>query len=349
MSLETYLQAAPKAELHIHLEGSILPENLLTLARRNGVSLPADTVDGLRQWFIYRDFSHFIEIYLTITRCLRHAKDYEYVVYEFGREMARQNIRYAEVTFTPGTHYDLGVPFEVYFDGLTKGRERALADFGVEIRWVFDIVRNIEPREKRLRLADYTTSVAIDGKNDGVVALGLGGLEAEYPSDLFAPYFERALKAGLHSAPHSGETAGPKSIWDSIRLLHAERLGHGVRSIEDPELMVYLAEHHLPLEVNPTSNVRLNVFPSMADHPLRRLVDAGVTVIVNSDDPPLFNTTLNDELCLLVDPFGFDVPALDTILLNGVRCSFLPAERKQALEAQFCAELDALKTQHLTA
>ncbi|HEX9412712.1 MAG TPA: adenosine deaminase [Ktedonobacterales bacterium] len=347
MSLTTYLRAAPKAELHVHLEGAIQPNTLLMLARRNGVTLPAETVEGLREWFTFRDFRHFIEIYLAITRCLKTAQDYEDVVYQFGAEMARQNVHYAEVTFSPSTHYGLGVPQDAWFSGLTHGRERARADFGVEIVWVFDIVRMLSDPSLVHPYADYTTSVAIEGLGNGVIALGLGGLEAGYPPDPFAPYFEHARAAGLHSAPHAGETAGPASIWGALRALHAERIGHGVRAIEDPALVAYLAEQHIPLEVNPTSNLRLGVYPSLAAHPLRRLHEAGVTIAVGSDDPPLFNTTLSDEIALLADPFGYDVATCDAILLNAVRASFLPPERRAALEARFLDELAALKATHL--
>ncbi|HEY7832554.1 MAG TPA: adenosine deaminase [Ktedonobacterales bacterium] len=347
MTLESYLRAAPKAELHVHLEGSILPATLLRLAARNDVVLPADTVDGLRRWFVYRDFPHFIEIYVTITRCLRTADDYDEIVHEFGAEMARQHVRYAEATFSPGTHWALGVPYEVYFTGLTRGRERARHDFGVTINWIFDMVRGLPDPERSRQLADYTTSVAIEGQRDGVVALGLGGNEAAGPPEPFAPYFDRARQAGLHAIPHAGETSGPESVWSALRDLGAERIGHGVRAIEDPALVAYLAEHHIPLEVCPTSNLRLGVYPDLASHPLRRLYDAGVMVTINSDDPPLFNTTLNDESALLADPLGLDAAAADTILLNGVRGAFLPLEPKAALLADFETELAALKRMHL--
>ena len=133
MSVETYLRSAPKAELHVHLEGAIRPGTLLALAKRNGVTLPADDIEGLRRWFVYRDFSHFIEIYVAVTKCLRTIEDYELIAYEFGVEMARQQVRYAEVTFSPSTHHSLGIPHDVYFGGITRGRERARAEFGVEI------------------------------------------------------------------------------------------------------------------------------------------------------------------------------------------------------------------------
>ncbi len=342
MSLTSYLHAVPKAELHVHLEGSIQPTTLLELARRNHVDLPAATVEGIRDWFVYRDFDHFVEVYVAITRCLRTVEDYELVVYEFGAEMARQNVRYAEVTFSPSTHQWLGVPHATYFRGLTQGRERARADFGVEINWVFDIVRGDLDANGRAR-ADYTTGVAIDGKRDGVVALGLGGVEADNPPEPFAPWFDKARAAGLHSAPHAGEFAGPASVWGAVRALGAERIGHGVRAIEAPDLLAYLAEQRIPLEVNPTSNVCLGVYPSIADHPFPRLVEAGVIVTVNSDDPPMFNTSLSQEVATLAESFRLDAATIDEILLNGVRHSFLPADRKQVLEAEFRAEMKRLK------
>ncbi len=347
MSVVSYLRAAPKVELHVHLEGAIQPPTLLELARRNHIPLPADTIDGVRRWFTYRDFPHFAEIYLTITRCLKTVDDYELIAHEFGATMARQNVRYAEVTFSPGTHRGLGIPHDVSFGGLTRGRERARADFGVEIAWVFDIVRHVPLDADGRALADYVTDAAIAGQADGVVALGLGGIEPGHPPEPFAPWFERARAAGLHSAPHAGETAGPASVWGALHALEAERIGHGVRANEDPALVEYLAERGIPLEVCPTSNVRIGVYPDLAAHPLPRLHAAGVIVTINSDDPPLFNTTLNDEVVLLGNPFGLGVPAIDEILLNGVRHSFLAPERKREMAAAFRAEWATLKSVHL--
>ena len=341
MSLNEYITAAPKAELHVHLEGSIQPATLLMLAKRHRVDLPADTEEGLRNWYQFRDFHHFIEVYVQITRCLRTVEDFELIVYEFGADMARQNIRYAEVTFSPSTHLWInGVDQDVWFTGLSEGRRRVKETFGGEINWVFDVVRNDDPVEGRF---DYTTAVAIEGKNDGVVALGLGGMEEGYPPGPFKPWFDRARAAGLHSVPHAGEHVGPESIWSAITELGAERIGHGVRAIEDPNLVSYLAEHRIPLEVSPTSNISLGIYPDVVSHPLKRLHDAGVAVIVNSDDPPLFNTTLTDELGLLADPCGFSTDTVDEILLNGVRFSFLPEESKRGLETIFREELRALR------
>jgi adenosine deaminase len=341
VSLKDYLQAAPKAELHLHLEGSIRQAAVGKLARRNGVALPDDVWAVLERRAGFRGFRHFVETYVAISRCLRTAGDYEMISYDVGADLARQNVRYAEVTFSPSTHvFDLGVPWDACFGGLTRGRRRAEHDFGVQIRWVFDIVR--DPTH-----APFVTRAAVDGMAEGVVALGVVGLETVSPTEAFAPWFEQARAAGLHTTPHAGETTGPGSVWSALRVLGAERIGHGVRSIEDPALVAYLAEQRVPLEVCPTSNVRLGVYPSLAQHPLRRLHDAGVVVTVNSDDPALFNTSLNDELATLPDAFGLGVEAIDEIILNGVRCSFLPAERKRALEAEFRDELARLKAIYL--
>lgn len=345
-SLLTYLEAMPKAELHVHLEGSIRPETLLMLARRHHVDLPADNIEDLRRWFSFTDFQHFIEVYLTITRCLRTAEDYEIIAYEFGAEMARQNIRYAEVTFTPSTHESMGIAQEVYFPGLLRGRERARREFGVDFNWIFDIVR-IEKNRKWN--SDYTLGVALEGRADGVVALGLGGYEAPNPPGPFSFWFRKAVEAGLGSAPHAGETAGPESIWSALHDLHADRIGHGVRAIEDPELVDFLAARGIPIEVCPSSNLRLGVYPSLAAHPLRRLHEAGIPVTINSDDPPLFGTTLTDELALLSSDFGFGADDIDAFVLRAVKCSFLPADRKAALDAEFREEMARYRREILEA
>jgi aminodeoxyfutalosine deaminase len=347
MSLDSYLRAAPKAELHLHLEGSIRPATVLQLARRNGVALPADTVEGLRRWYVFRDFRHFITVYVTITRCLRSAADYELIVQELADELARQNVKYAEVTFSPSTHgLHFGIPEHTFLEGLRRGRDRA-KEAGVEINWIFDIVRD---SQEPARYYEYTTRLAIENRQDGVVGIGLAGLETDSGPEPYVQWFDAARAAGLHCTPHAGELVGPSSVWGALRALRAERIGHGVRSIEDPELVAYLATHRTPLELCPTSNVLLGSYASLTEHPLRRLHDAGVPVTVNSDDPALFNTTLTDELLTLPNAFGFtvhDIEAIDSIILNAVRYSFLPEGQRRALEASFVEGLHALRALHL--
>ena len=334
----------PKVDLHVHLEGSIQPATVLQLAQRNNISLPSETVSGLREWFVYRDFEQFRTVIRTCAQCLVHSEDYELATYALGQDMARQNIRYAEVRFGPTTPYFRGIAQRVYMDGLSLGRRRVMGDFGVGINWIFELGRG---PDQNTQTWDYTTQGAVEGMNSGVVALGLSGPEYRLQTGSFAPWFDRGRMAGLASAPHAGEFSGSAGVWEAVQILHADRIGHGVRAVEDPVLTAHLAEHEIPLEICPTSNVRLSVYPDLMAHPLPTLHRMGVPVTINSDDPALFNTTLKDELQLLHDPFELDVAAVDTIVLNGVRHSFLPAAAKRELEADVRAELAALKCTHL--
>lgn len=348
MSFESYLRAAPKAELHLHLEGSVQPEMVLALARRNGVSLPYRSVPELREWFQFRDFMHFIEVYSTISHCLISADDFESIAFEMAEALARQSCRYAEVHFSAAFHSRRGVADTTFLDGLGRARRRAREELDVEIGWVFDIGRGMRSGDAEThRWAEYTTRLAVEAMGEGVVALGLAGPEAGNPPEPFAPYFERARAAGLHSYPHAGEHAGPESVRGALDVLAAERIAHGVRSVEDPALVAEIARRGIALDVCPTSNICLGVAPSLAEHQLPALLAAGVQVTIASDDPPLFNATLNDDVALLADPFGVDVATADEILLNGIRHSFLPPKEKRRREVAMRVELDALKREHL--
>jgi adenosine deaminase len=337
MDLLEFAQRMPKAELHVHLEGSILPRTLLTLAQRNHISLPADSEAGLQELYRFRDFDHFLQIYLMTTGCLRTEDDYRLIAYEFGSECARQNIRYAELTFTMMTSMELsGLTWQEILRGLNAGRQQAHEDFGVWWMWIFDIVRN-EPKTQQQVL-----NIALAAREMGVVALGLGGMEDGYPPELFVDTFAQAEAAQLHRVPHAGEICGPGSVWSAVKLLHAQRIAHGVRSIEDPGLVEYLRLHSIPLEICPTSNIRLQVYPDYSRHPLRKLWDAGLQITIGSDDPPMFGTDLNHEYQLLVEEFEFSREELEQVSLNGIRTSFLSQEEKYKLEQEFRYEFSKL-------
>ena len=349
MSLASYIREAPKAELHLHLEGSIAPQSALEIADRNGVALPTDLYDSVRRRYTFHDFQQFISLYIGISRCLRTVEDYEQITVELGRRLAGQNVKYAEVTFTPSTHSWLGVHHSTYFTGITRGRDRVLRELGVRIAWIFDIVRSIPDVERSRQLADYTSAVAIEGKGNGVVALGLGGHEPGYPVDPFIPMFDRARHAGLHSAPHAGETGGPENVWASIDRLGAERIGHGIRAGEDPALVGTLAARGIALEICPSSNLRLGVCPNFDHYPLRRFYEAGVPVILNTDDPALFEASLTDEFELMLEHGQISEVDLDEMLLNAVKFSFLEPADKAELTHQFHVDLTSLRETHLNA
>ena len=343
MSLESYIAAMPKVELHVHLEGAIRPETLLELARRNDVPLPADTVAGLHKWYSFTDFPHFVEIYVAISACLRTPDDIELIAREFLAGQAAQNIRYSEVTYTAFTHYaHKNIAFRDQLAAINRARAWAAAELGVTMRLIIDISRE-QPTESGRQVADW----AIDAIGDGVVALGLGGPEVGNPPEKFQAAFDRARAAGLPSVPHAGETVGAASIWGALRALGAVRIGHGVRCLEDPALVEELRARQIPLEVCPTSNVCLGVAPSMAEHPLPRLLAAGLYVTLNSDDPSMFNTTLNGEYLAAVSTFQLNVDDLERLALNAVRAALLPAADRTALEAEFVAEFARLRAEHL--
>ncbi|MBL8166312.1 MAG: adenosine deaminase, partial [Anaerolineae bacterium] len=314
---------------------------LLTLARRHNIALPADDEDGIRQWYTFTDFAHFVQIYIKISECIRTPDDIELLAREFLAGQAAQNIRHTEFTYTPYTHYmQKGLSFEAQLGALNRARAWAEAEFGITSGIITDIAREMTP-EKGLVTAEW----AVAAMHDGVVALGLGGNEAKHPPDKHEPSFRLAQQAGQTCILHAGETAGAESIWGALRVGQSVRLGHGVRCLEDPALVDYLREHQVPLEVCPTSNICLGVFPRMEDHPLPRLIAEGLYVTLNSDDPPMFNTTLTDEYLMAARVFGLDVDGLTQLVLNGVRAARLPAERKAAMESAFKAEFARLRAQ----
>lgn len=344
--LRHFIHSMPKAELHIHLEGSIQPATLLELAQRHGRErdLPCQDEPGLRAWFTFAGFRHFVEIYMTISSLLRTPEDFALITYACGADMAAQNIRYREVTFTPYTHLrlqDKGLTPDALLAGLQAGRVRAQQEFGVEIRWVFDIPRNAAFADRGgiydPAPAEETLSYALAGLDQGVVGFGLGGFEVGAPPEPFAPIFGAARAAGLASLPHAGETVGPAGIWAAIDALGAQRLGHGVRAIEDPALLLHLHQHQIPLEVSLTSNICLHVYRRLAEHPFPHLDRMGMRLTVNSDDPPLFNTNLIQEYGLLATEFGYDQADIARIARNAFLYSAAPRELHSHLLTKFDA------------
>lgn len=344
--IKQFIAEMPKAEVHIHLEGSIAPETVLELARRNNRldKLPVSDVEGLRKWYTFTDFTHFVTVYVAIMGMLQKPEDFALVVYEHGADMARQNIRYREVTFTPYLHLgweDKGLTIADLLGGIEEGRQRARKEFDVEIRWVFDVPRNAnfpDPNSAENynpAPSELTLEAALAGRQYGVVGFGLGGYEVNCPPEPFAHVFGPAKRAGLLSMPHAGETEGPASIWGAINDLGADRIGHGVRAIEDPALMDELKKRGIPLEINPTSNICLHVYEDFESHPFRKLDEFGLTVTVNSDDPPLFNTTLTREYEVLAEHFGYDRAGLARIARNAYLVAGVEEDVKTRLLADF--------------
>src|SRR2546430_16057185 len=251
----------PKIELHVHLEGSIQPQTLLDLAERNRVQLPARTVEGLQSWYRFTDFAHFITVYATTVSCLRGPDDIELITREFLTGQKAQNVLHSEVTYTPFPLYrDRKIPFSEQLAAINRARARGEKELGVSMTLTIDMPREQVNETESLMIADW----AISGLGQGVTGFGLGGPETGYPPELFKKAFARARDAGLASVPHAGETAGPESIRGALRHLGAERIGHGVRCIEDDTIVQELRDRRIPLEVCPTSNGCLGVCSDIA-------------------------------------------------------------------------------------
>jgi len=333
VSLHTFIAGLPKAELHVHHVGSASPRIVSELAARHpGAGVPSD-LEALKEFFTFRDFAHFIDVYLAVVDLVRTPEDIRLLTYEVAREMAEgQNIRYAELTCTPYTSVLRGIHVRDYTEAIEDARVAAERDFGLVLRWVYDI-----PGESGIPAADATLQYALEHRTDALVGFGLGGPEIGVPRAQFREHFDRARAAGLHSVPHAGETTGPETVWDSVRLLGAERIGHGCSAAQDPELLAHLADTGIVLEVCPTSNIATRAVDRIEDHPLRTFVEAGVAVTIGSDDPPMFDTTLNHDYEVAAGLLGLDEHGVADLARAAVDASFAPDD----VRARIRGEIDA--------
>jgi aminodeoxyfutalosine deaminase len=316
-SLASFIAGLPKTELHVHQVGSASPRIVAQLAERHPGVVPTDP-EALAEYFRFDDFAHFISIYVSVVKLVETAEDVRLLTYEIGREMAGQQIRYAELTVTPYLSVTPELPAEAFLEAIEDARTGVERDFGVRLRWIFDI-----PADFGVPAAEMTASIALDHHVPGLVGLGIGGSEDGFPRSMFKDQFDRARAYGLHSVPHAGETTGPATIWDAIENLGAERIEHGITAAQDPDLMRYLAENDITLDVCPTSNVALKVVPEMAQHPLATLVAAGVPVSINTDDPPMFGTDLNHEYAVAAQLLDLDQAGVARLARAAVDAAFV--------------------------
>ncbi len=280
----------PKIELHVHLEGTVAPGTLLEIARRNDVALPADSAEGLAAVYRFRDFAHFLDVWTLTTGALRTERDFRQVVVDYATQAAAHGAVYIEGIFTPAEPVRRGVPWDEVFTGYCDGAQEAWETHGVRVTLTPDI-----PRDHPIEDAELTVRHAAAYADRGVVGVGLGGSESDFPPEPFARVFARAREAGLGSVPHAGEAEGPESIRAALDVLGADRIRHGIRAVEDAGLLADLAGRGVVLDVCPTSNLRTGVVPDLAAHPLPALLAAGIRCTVNTDDPAMFGTDLAAE------------------------------------------------------
>lgn len=328
MVSRAFVEALPKVELHVHLEGAIRPETLLTLAERNNVDLPASDLDGLRRWYRFVDFPHFANVFQTVSRSIKNADDIELIAREFLVGQAEQNILYTEATYSAMTQYkNTGVSFGEQLAAINRARKWAETTLGVSMQLIIDIARGFSTDEQDEMVADWV----IAGHGNGVAALGLGGLEIGYPPERYERLFDRVRDAGVPAIVHAGETGGPDSVRGAIEALKSLRIGHGVRCLEDAGLVSMLRERRIPLELCPSSNICLGVFDSIDAFPLPALMEAGLYLTLNSDDPPMFDTTLTDELMLVADAFGLDEDDLRGFQERAAKVALLDGSARESL------------------
>jgi aminodeoxyfutalosine deaminase len=333
-TLEAFVSALPKVELHVHLVGSASLETVLSLARRHPERGVPTSEDGLREFYVFTDFPHFLGVYRTVSGLISEPEDIADLVRGIGRDLAAQNVRYVELQASPYSFQRHGMPDAAISEALSVGARDALARYGVRIGYIIDF-----PGQDAGVYARPALRFALETPPDGLIGFGIGGLEAGRApyTDVIRDVFGAAHAAGLRCVPHAGETTGAETVWEAIGFLHAERIGHGIRSLDDPSLVSYLAERRLPVDVSPTSNVCTRCIPSIAEHPLRRMIEAGLFVTLNSDDPPMFGTSLSNEYLVAGRDLGLSPAELAELAGNGVRASFLDPAAKEALLTEIAA------------
>jgi aminodeoxyfutalosine deaminase len=321
-----WLRGLPKVELHLHLEGTILPATLLELSQRHDAE-PL-TAEAAKQLYIYENFLGFMDSFKAVSSRLKGPDDYELITYNMIRELARQGVVHAEVYISFGIiYYWKNAEVEPYMEAIERGRVRGEQDFGTTVFWLIDAVRHFGPDEGA---KVFRKAAELRALYPSIVGIGIGGDEARGSADLFRDSYAEAKAAGLRLTAHAGETIGPESIWAAINI-GAERVGHALSARLDGELMDVLAAKQIPLELNVTSNIRTGCCPSFEVHPVKEYFDAGLMVTINSDDPPMFGSNLLEEYCLVLERYGFSLDQMRELAANAVEASFLEPERKIAL------------------
>jgi len=345
MASKSFIQTLPKAELHLHLEGSVDPATLAELSRRYNTPLPTEnnrydvagsgdvlTEDDVRRLYSYKDFNGFLMAFKSVTERLRSPEDYELVTYRLMQKLRQQNIVHAEVYVSVGVIRWRGQPVEPIFEGMERGRERGQRDFGVSLLWIFDAVRHFGPEA-----AAEVFNLAARLRERNVVGIGIGGDEARGPAEGFRDLYKKAADHGLRLTAHAGETTGPESVWGALNI-GAERIGHALSAASDPELMEVMAQKQVPVEMCITSNLRTGACKEMQEHPVKKFFDEGLMVTLSTDDPAMFQTSLNKEFEIAQQEFSFSEDHLRELARNSIEASFLPVEKK----LRFMQQIDFL-------
>ena len=321
-----FIRHMPKVELHLHLEGAFTFEYLLGLIRKYEPDSEIDSVEQLRKRFQYKDFPEFIRIWLWKNQYFREPEDFKQLVYTTLKNLADQQCYYVEAFYSPWDFRMNDISASTITEAMITGAEEAERDFGIRCRLIADLIRDLGWETAGDRLDEITPYLG-----DRLIGIGLGGSEQDYPADGFREVYREAKSRGFRVVAHAGEAEGPDSVRMAIDELHVERIGHGVRATEDPELVSYLVKTQLPLEVCITSNIKTGIYRSIEEHPVRQLFEQGVRITINSDDPAMFGTTLTNEFLILQKFYEFSYSEIKQLSLNAVESSFMPESEKENL------------------
>lgn len=335
--MRRFVEEIPKAELHLHIEGSLEPELMFELAERNRVTLPYRSVQQIREAYNFQNLESFLTLYYAGAAVLQTEQDFYDLTWAYLQKAASQNVRHAEIFFDPQTHTDRGIPFEVPYSGITHALKQA-QQLGISAYLILCFLRHLSADA-----AMQTLEQALPYR-DQIRAVGLDSSEWGHPPSKFQHVFDRARAEGFLTVAHAGEEGPPEYIWEAIHLLGVSRIDHGVRCVEDPKLVDYLVEHQIPLTVCPLSNVKLCVFDSMAQHNLKQLLDRGLCVTVNSDDPSYFGGYVAENFEAVAESLQLSQQDIYQLAKNSFTATFLSAEQKQELLReleQFCSHPSA--------
>lgn len=312
-------------------------ETLFHFVQRQGRETSIRTIDDLRKKLTYTDFEHFIEVWAWKNSLIEEESDFEEIAYQVLTDLSKQNVQYVEAFYSPGDYSRKGLGVRGITECLIRGKERAYDDFGIRCELIVDLIRDHGPEVGTQRLREVMPYL---GK--GVIGIGLGGSEQSFPCDAYASVYHMARERGFRLTAHAGEVAGADSIRDAVEKLGVERIGHGVRAHEDPQLISLLKERQIPLEMCIISNVKTGVCKSIETHPIKDYFQQGLLVTVNSDDPTMFNTSITQEYLILVEKLGFSLSELKLLSMNAVSASFLSERDKEQMKSHFEAEWQSL-------
>lgn len=332
--MDDFIAALPKAELHLHIEGTLEPELAFQLADKNQVSLPFASVDEMRAAYDFQDLQSFLDLYYASISVVCTEEDFHDLTLAYLKKAASQNVRHTEIFFDPQSHTARDIPMETVLNGITSALKQGEKELGISSRLILCFLRHLSAES-----AWETLQQALPFREQ-FIGVGLDSSELGHPPSKFVKVFEEARRNGLHIVCHAGEEGPPEYITEALDLLHAERIDHGVRCMEDPALVERLAAEQIPLTVCPLSNVRLCVYPDMSQHPLKRMLEAGLRVTVNSDDPPYFGGYVNENFTAVQQALDLSRGELIQLARNSFTSAFLSDAEQQKLLAELPEEID---------